>query len=401
MAEPNNYITATRKNFVSNDNEGRMVEKCIVEIQGTFLEKIRNDAFNGNKGENAYEHINKFLDVVGPIKINGLTQDRFRLSIFPVSLTGAAYEWFTKECMGSITTWDSMIEKFIPKFHHLSNHNDDEDIEEEEDPNETNNAPEIFMIEGNLFDFETLTLRHPYNEYEQELNNDEAKGTDEPWSENRVPYQLYDHICEPYHFKNGRTKWPTCTSDIDSFCNGEELPGMVRVESMTYFEDHRWYDELADGKLNDKTLALNCIENFHEIEYKVLVKLQECWWKVNAHKIASFTRMKNFGWGSYANIKTEWTNNPYLDINRIFGRDYEASNVSCTRENQKDNRIPKPSNCKVRRFEMMKYSFNDDEEYITIKESEYLNHSKDSLDAYQELLRLIDDGWVVTTPDDE
>ncbi|GKA77161.1 reverse transcriptase domain-containing protein [Tanacetum coccineum] len=189
-------------------------------------------------------------------------------------------------------------------------------------------------------------------------------------------------------------------------------------------EEPWWYDELADGKLKDETLALkskiegswgdatpgvlkfckwlkSCFENFHEIEYEVLVKLQECWWKVNAHEIAPFTRMENFRRGSYANIKTKWTNNPYLDINRIFGRDYEASNISCTQENQKDNRIPEPSNCKVRRFEMMKYSFNDDEEYITIKESEYLNHSKDSLDAYQELLRLIDDGWVVTTPDDE
>ncbi|GJY02260.1 hypothetical protein Tco_0360412 [Tanacetum coccineum] len=111
--------------------------------------------------------------------------------------------------------------------------------------------------------------------------------------------------------------------------------------------------------------------------------------------------MENFRRGPYANMKTEWVSNPYLDTNRIFGRDYEASNVSCTQENQKDNRIPEPSNCKVRRFKMMKYSFNDDEEYITIKESEYLNHSKDSLDAYQELLRLINDGWVVTTPDDE
>ncbi|GJW57051.1 hypothetical protein Tco_0103782 [Tanacetum coccineum] len=164
MAEPNNYITATQKNFVSNDNEGRMVKKCIFKIQGTFLEKIRNDAFNGNKGENAYEHINKFLDVVGPIKINGLTQDRFRLSIFPISLTGAAYEWFTKECMGSIATWDSMVEKFIMKFHHLSDHNDDEDVKEEEDPNETNNAPKIFMIEGNLFDFET-PLYMAFNEF--------------------------------------------------------------------------------------------------------------------------------------------------------------------------------------------------------------------------------------------
>ncbi|GKD64137.1 hypothetical protein Tco_1306245, partial [Tanacetum coccineum] len=294
MAEPNNYITATQKNFVSNDNEGRMVEKCIVEIQGTFLENI------------------------------------------------LAYEWFTKECMGSITTWDSMIEKFIPKFYHLSNDNDDEDIEEEEDPNKTNKASEIFMIKGNQFDFEAPL----------------------------------------------------------------------------------WYDELADGKLKDKTLALkskiegswgdatpkvlkfykwlkSCFENFHEIEYEVLVKLQECWWIVNAHEIAPFTRMENYGRGSYANIKTEWTNNPCIDINRIFGRDYKARTVSCTQENQKDNQIPEPSNCKVRRFEMMKYSLNDDEEYITIKESEYLNHSKDSLDAYQELLRLIDDGWVVTTPDNE
>ncbi|GJV72991.1 hypothetical protein Tco_1492986 [Tanacetum coccineum] len=123
MAEPNNYITATRKNFVSNDNEGRMVEKCIIEIQGTFLEKI------------------------------------------------PAYEWFTKECMGSITTWDSIVEKFILKFHHLSDHNDDEEIKEEEDLNEIDNAPEIFMIEGNLFDFET-PLCEAFNEFNRLLKID-------------------------------------------------------------------------------------------------------------------------------------------------------------------------------------------------------------------------------------
>ncbi|GKC76161.1 hypothetical protein Tco_1126935 [Tanacetum coccineum] len=260
MAEPNDYITATRKNFISNDNEGRIVEKCIVEIQGTFLVKIRDDAFNGNDGENAYEHINKFLKIVGPIKINRLTQDRFRLSIFPVSLVGVAYEWFTKECIGSITTWDNI---------------------------------------------------------------------------------------------NGGTKWPTCTSDIDGFCNDGELPGMVQVGSMTYFQDHRWYDELVDGKLNDETLALkgkiegswgdmtlgvinfcrwlkSFFENFHELEYEVLVKLQECWWKVNVHEIAPFTRMENFRRGPYENIKTEWAINPYLDINRTFEKDCEANNIDYT-----------------------------------------------------------------------
>ncbi|GKE89238.1 hypothetical protein Tco_1566713 [Tanacetum coccineum] len=167
---------------------------------------------------------------------------------------------------------------------------------------------------------------------------------------------------------------------------------------MTYLQDHSWYDELADGKLKDVTLALktkiegswgdatpgiikfcrwlkSCFENFHELEYEVLVKLQDCWWKVNTHEIAPFTRMENFGRGPYANMKTEWED-----------------------QGHKDDPILEPSNCKVRRFKMMKYSFDDDKEYITIKESEYLKHSKDSLDAYQELLCLIDDGWVVTTP---
>ncbi|GKE91053.1 hypothetical protein Tco_1572148 [Tanacetum coccineum] len=109
--------------------------------------------------------------------------------------------------------------------------------------------------------------------------------------------------------------------------------------------------------------------------------------------------------GPYANKKTKWASNPYIDVNRVFRRDYEASIIGDTQENQgheeqNGNPNPEPSNCKIRRFEMMKYSFDDDEDYITIKESEYLNHSKDSLDAYQELLRLIDEGWVVTTPDE-
>ncbi|GJS43596.1 hypothetical protein Tco_0568639 [Tanacetum coccineum] len=416
MAEQNNYITATRKNFVSNDNEGRMVKKCIVEIQGTFLEKIRNDAFNGNQGENAYEHINKFLDVVGPIKINGLTQDRFRLSIFPVSLTGAAYECFTKERMGSIATWDNMVEKFIIKFHHLSDHNNEEEIDKE-DPNETDNVHEIFMIEGNLFDFET-PLCEAFNEFNSHLkiNIDlftydiqdlktydeyEQEGTEEQWSEKGVPYQLCDHICEPYRFKNGKTKWATYTSDVDGSCNGGEMPGMDETLALKAKIEGSW------GNATPRVIKFcrwwkSCFENFHELEYEVLVKLQECWWKVNTHEIAPFTRLEIFKRGPYANMKTESVSNPYLDTNRIFGRDYEARNAGCTQENQghKDDPIPETSNCKVRRFEMMKYSFHDDEECITIKESEYLNHSKDSLDAYRELLRLIDNGWVVTTPDE-
>ncbi|GJT26514.1 hypothetical protein Tco_0906789 [Tanacetum coccineum] len=125
------------------------------------------------------------------------------------------------------------------------------------------------------------------------------------------------------------TKRPMCSLDIDGFCNGGELPGMVRVRCMTYFQDHKWYDELADGKLKEETL----FENFHELDYNVLVKLQECWWKVNAHEVAPFTRSENYGHGPYANAKTERTYNPYLDINCIFGSNYGVDNVGYAQDN--------------------------------------------------------------------
>ncbi|GKA07869.1 hypothetical protein Tco_0687093, partial [Tanacetum coccineum] len=69
-----------------------------------------------------------------------------------------------------------------------------------------------------------------------------------------VPYELINHVCEPFHFKNGKTKWPTCSSSEDGFCNGRELPGIVRVSYMTYFQDWEWYDDLVDGKLKEEAL---------------------------------------------------------------------------------------------------------------------------------------------------
>ncbi|GKC16677.1 hypothetical protein Tco_1013459 [Tanacetum coccineum] len=344
-----------------------MIEKCIVEIQGTFLVKIRDDTFNGNIGENEFRHIDRFPEIFGPIKINGLTQDRFKLSIFPVSLIGAASEWFTKECLGSITTWDNMVEKLILKFHHLSDHDEEEETEEDDNLNETYIVPEIFKIEGNLFDFET-PLCMAFYEFNHLL---------------KIDADLF-----AYDVQNLKT-YDEYEQELKIFIE----KGMVRIGSMNYFQDHRWYDELVDGKLKEETLAFKA-------------KIKGLWgdatFGVNAHEIAPFTRMEKLKQGPYANKKTEWASNPYLDVNCVFGRDYEARNDGDIRENQghDGNPNPEPSNCKIKRFEMMKYSFDDDEDYITIKEFEYLNNSKDNLDAYRELLRLIDEGWVVTTTDE-
>nr|GEY87594.1 hypothetical protein [Tanacetum cinerariifolium] len=166
MTEQNDHISVVRKNCLSNDNEGKMIERNFIEIHGTFFIKIRDNTFNGENGENVFEHINKFLEVVEPIKINGLSQDLFRLSIFPISLAGAAGEWFKMDCIGSATTWDDLVEKVVQKVYELSDNNDK--IKEDDDPED---ITDIFKIDGNLFDFET-PLYEAFNDFNYLLKID-------------------------------------------------------------------------------------------------------------------------------------------------------------------------------------------------------------------------------------
>ncbi|GKA99179.1 hypothetical protein Tco_0827116 [Tanacetum coccineum] len=53
----------------------------------------------------------------------------------------------------------------------------------------------------------------------------------------------------------------------------------------------------------------------------------------------------------------------------------------------------------IRRFEMIKYSFSDDEEYVAVKENEYddlTSTSKEAIRTYQDIFRRVDEGWIVT-----
>ncbi|GJS06279.1 hypothetical protein Tco_0363075 [Tanacetum coccineum] len=115
-------------------------------------------------GENAVEHIGNFLKVVGPLKIRSISHDRFRLSVFPVSLSGTASEWFKKECIGSVTTWEDLVEKFVQKFYRLSYNNEEMEANEDDNFDEMSIVAEIFKIEGNLFDYET-PLCKAYNDF--------------------------------------------------------------------------------------------------------------------------------------------------------------------------------------------------------------------------------------------
>ncbi|GKE38352.1 hypothetical protein Tco_1461757 [Tanacetum coccineum] len=110
--------------------------------------------------------------------------------------------------------------------------------------------------------------------------------------------------------------------------------------------------------------------------------------------------MENHCHEPYANAKTKRAYDLYLDIKRIFGRNYGTINAGNTKDNQEYKKEHHdPSVCNVRRFEMMKYSFDVDDKCVAIKEQEHSDHSRTNVDAFQayrELFCIMDEGWLVT-----
>nr|GEU57165.1 hypothetical protein [Tanacetum cinerariifolium] len=284
----------TMEEFTTNDNANYYSRiACIMvngkrayELKGNFLDDLRDNAFSGTNGEGAVKHIEYFLKIVDPINFPNVNYERLRLSVFPISLVGNESERFDG-IKGSITSWVDLTEKLFGKYYPPSrtgritvtkaitdpsnSTNDHEGVADEEFSNaeETNHddeqdTAEIFRIETNLFDYETplctefkefnfllkidqelfthdIERTKTYKDYETELNDE----FEEPWFEDGVPYEICDHICEPFRFKNWKAIWSTCNSNENGFCNIGELPGMVWVGYMTYFQDYECYNELA------------------------------------------------------------------------------------------------------------------------------------------------------------
>ncbi|GKC23194.1 hypothetical protein Tco_1025344 [Tanacetum coccineum] len=128
----------------------------------------------------------------------------------------------------------------------------------------------------------------------------------------------------------------------DGYCNRGNLPGAYIIGNSLHYQDYEWYEALEDGELKEEALRNKVImEGIIDDDDESIDERQE---------ICSY----------------------------------------------KTHELPV---CTVRRFEMIKYSFGQDEEYVTVKEDEYedlTSTSKDACRAYQEIFRMMDEGWMVT-----
>ncbi|GKA26823.1 hypothetical protein Tco_0712932 [Tanacetum coccineum] len=170
-------VTKNQANYYSRITSITVNGKVAYELKGKFLDDLRDNAFSGTNREDAVEHIEYFFKIVDPIDVPNVNYERLRLVVFPISLVGYASKCFD-EFRGSITTWVDLTENFLGKsaFSYLiidpftkkvlwdfwKKGDNQKGVTDEEfsDLKKANNddehkIAEIFMIETNLFDYET------------------------------------------------------------------------------------------------------------------------------------------------------------------------------------------------------------------------------------------------------
>nr|GEX73481.1 hypothetical protein [Tanacetum cinerariifolium] len=141
-----------------------------------------------------------------------------------------------------------------------------------------------------------------------------------------------------------------------------------KIGNSLHYQDLEWYEALEDGELKEEALKNKAImEGIIKEDYE----------------------SSNKGW-------RRW------DGYEITNRNHEEREFKMKHNNEgrcelfDDHEL---SVCNIRKFEMIKWSFGDDEKYVAIKEDEYddlTSTSKYACRVYQEIFHMMDYGWMVT-----
>ncbi|XP_010496827.1 PREDICTED: uncharacterized protein LOC104773854 [Camelina sativa] len=92
------------------------VEKNNYEIKSSLINMVQSSKFHCLPMEDPIDHLDQFDMMCGTVKINGISEDAFKLRLFPFSLGDRARTWEKNLPVGSFTSWDKCKRAFLSKF---------------------------------------------------------------------------------------------------------------------------------------------------------------------------------------------------------------------------------------------------------------------------------------------
>ena len=92
------------------------IEANNFELKPTLITMVQQHQFTGHPSKDPNEHIGRFMRMENTMKINGVRPDVIKLQLFPFSLMDVASTWFDSLLVGSVNTWEELVEAFMSIF---------------------------------------------------------------------------------------------------------------------------------------------------------------------------------------------------------------------------------------------------------------------------------------------
>ena len=90
------------------------------KLKPTLITMVQQHQFIGHPSEDPNEHLGRFMRMANNVKLNGVRPDVIKLKLFLFSLRDMAATWFDSLLVGSVNTWEELVEAFMSRFSPLA-----------------------------------------------------------------------------------------------------------------------------------------------------------------------------------------------------------------------------------------------------------------------------------------
>ena len=77
---------------------------------------VQQNQFIGHPSDDPNEHMGRFMRMANTVKLNGVRIEVIKLQLFPFSLRDVAATWFDSLPVGSVNTWEELVEAYMNRF---------------------------------------------------------------------------------------------------------------------------------------------------------------------------------------------------------------------------------------------------------------------------------------------
>ena len=92
------------------------IEANNFELKPALITMVQQHQFTDHPSEDPNKHMGRFMRMANTVKLNGVKPEVIKLQVFPFSLRDVVAIWFESLPVGSMNTWEELVEAYMSRF---------------------------------------------------------------------------------------------------------------------------------------------------------------------------------------------------------------------------------------------------------------------------------------------